>query len=601
MVKVIYYYKYYIYIYIVLFKIFYSRGYNITIENIESLKLISNTYEVINIIFENNYYDMTNSYYNNIAVDGEINLIGKGKNGTIFDFKNTKKGGFNVSFNNENGSKLTFQNIIFQDFTNAGDENISLIQIDETNLNQKIYFQNCIFKNIKSVIIKLFRDNECPPNLDIEKFLSINIENCDFYDNHEKLIFSYVKYNTKFMKYSICQNITIKNSTFINNGNLVTLQSGILLMENCKINGIISEQSSNSFFSKLIETYGINNSITLKDCEIINGDIQDYYPYFYITKGTLLIENCKFSNLFTRFYYLFQIEDTNSIFIKNSYFEKTSNLFYILNTGVTLKNIVMSNYSVIESLPLLDSGTLSNVTISDSKFNNIAIQGNSLFGEETLYFLSNVTMNDISINSNALINFNYNKKLEFNNIEIFNVLCVGDNSSLLNINTNDHDNAFINLRELKIHSCKSNGALIKLNGKKNIISISNSEIYNNTCYGSVIENISKESNINIENLKVYKNSNINRYNCGILRFSNCQHSIQISNSSFYENKVYKNGGALCFDELLSSSINITNNLFSNNDADMNGGAIYISYQEIFNNSKINILNNTFFNNHSKYF
>ncbi|ORX57716.1 hypothetical protein BCR36DRAFT_134005 [Piromyces finnis] len=34
---------------------------------------------------------------------------------------------------------------------------------------------------------------------------------------------------------------------------------------------------------------------------------------------------------------------------------------------------------------------------------------------------------------------------------------------------------------------------------------------------------------------------------------------------------------------------------------MNGGAIYISYQEIFNNSKINILNNTFFNNHSKYF
>jgi len=107
------------------------------------------------------------------------------------------------------------------------------------------------------------------------------------------------------------------------------------------------------------------------------------------------------------------------------------------------------------------------------------------------HYLENIIIDYIKINSDSLISSFYNNYISIINVEISNIFCFGDNSSVLSLDTGIMD-SIINIENLKIYSCVSNGPIIRFNGNFNNIFIKNSTLYDNTSYGSTIENISKK-------------------------------------------------------------------------------------------------------------
>lgn len=105
--------------------------------------------------------------------------------------------------------------------------------------------------------------------------------------------------------------------------------------------------------------------------------------------------------------------------------------------------------------------------------------------------IENTIIRDIKINSNSLIGTYNNHEINISNVEFSEIFCYGDKSSILNFNGNEIE-SLINIRNLKIFSCISNGPLIKINGNENEITIMNTYLYNNTLYGSIFENNSKK-------------------------------------------------------------------------------------------------------------
>ncbi|ORY73031.1 hypothetical protein LY90DRAFT_503424 [Neocallimastix californiae] len=204
------------------------------------------------------------------------------------------------------------------------------------------------------------------------------------------------------------------------------------------------------------------------------------------------------------------------------------------------------------------------------------------------HYLENIIIDYIKINSDSLISSFYNNYISIINVEISNIFCFGDNSSVLSLDTGIMD-SIINIENLKIYSCVSNGPIIRFNGNFNNIFIKNSTLYDNTSYGSTIENISKKTNMTIDNLYVMNNININKNECGIIQLRN--------NCDFHlTNSIFDNNYKLKMEEHF-------NNKFSKNYAEKMGGAIYISYINDANNENSNIYlsNNEFKNNKVDYF
>jgi len=120
------------------------------------------------------------------------------------------------------------------------------------------------------------------------------------------------------------------------------------------------------------------------------------------------------------------------------------------------------------------------------------IQGNSLFGDEISHIINDLDIKNVTFNSDALLSYNYNNKIvKISNLTISDVRGLSESSSLLQIDTKELENADISIDQLKIHSCISNGQLIKFSGNENRISIKNSIIHDNKSYGPIIENDSE--------------------------------------------------------------------------------------------------------------
>ena len=124
-------------------------------------QIINNSMDEDDLIvrFEDDYYDMTELPFSiGIPVLSNISFIGN-KNGTIFDYKNQKKGVINYSFN-RNNLTLKIKNIIFENYNSE-------------------YFKN--------------KENVLSIRSYIEDF-HIVIENCTFRNNYSRLL--YVSYST---------------------------------------------------------------------------------------------------------------------------------------------------------------------------------------------------------------------------------------------------------------------------------------------------------------------------------------------------------------------------------------------------------------------
>jgi len=167
----------YILLYIFLKQI-HARIYHITNydNEIDFNNYVWNVNDEVIIYFDKDYYDFTKQYDINFQISTNVTIIGMGVNGTIFDFKDNKKGTFKIEFERENNYSITFKNLIFQNSNNLGEDKLSLFLITGNKLYNRVYFQDCIFRNNEIALIKLQRDMICSGN----KFIIVSINNCQF-------------------------------------------------------------------------------------------------------------------------------------------------------------------------------------------------------------------------------------------------------------------------------------------------------------------------------------------------------------------------------------------------------------------------------------
>jgi len=115
-----------------------------------------------------------------------------------------------------------------------------------------------------------------------------------------------------------------------------------------------------------------------------------------------------------------------------------------------------------------------------------------LFNPENKIILNNIDINDITLNSNALI-YSLYRDLIISNLDIQNIKCIDDNdkSSLIIFNSG----ALLQKMEISnsnVSNCLTNGPLISITGNDNEINIKDTAIDNNTSYGSGIMNSSSK-------------------------------------------------------------------------------------------------------------
>ncbi|ORY73030.1 hypothetical protein LY90DRAFT_185739 [Neocallimastix californiae] len=321
--------SYYIYLYILLFKLYLSYGKDFYITsnstyfdsnsdvNIDTLINNESQNEAINLYFMDDLYDFSIKFNNDINIYNDINIIGMSNNGTIFDFKNTRKGSMLINYSSKSGYKILFKNIIFQNFNSNGDEKVSLFQMTSTPVEQKIYFEDCIFQNNNCILIKMQRHNGCDINLEEEKFSTISLDNCYFYNNRELLFYIIMKEVTALALESLCQRVIINNSRFEYNDNIIRLQSGNLFINNSTFNNNYSKK--NEATAQFIDSYGYKNKVIVKDSQISNIKLVDDLPLIFIKKSYMKIYNCRINNIVGSYYHMIRIKIAPTIELEKNY------------------------------------------------------------------------------------------------------------------------------------------------------------------------------------------------------------------------------------------------------------------------------------------
>ncbi|ORY47563.1 hypothetical protein LY90DRAFT_10045 [Neocallimastix californiae] len=324
----------------------------------------------------------------------------------------------------------------------------------------------------------------------------------------------------------------------------------------------------------------------------------------------LEIENTTFSNCYSSYGYLFEITNSNTeaydrkISIKDSSFNYICSVFHGNENRFIISNSLFSNILKINSLPSLSDSKYSTFDISDTTFDDI-ILSSELFGEESQYTLNNIILNNIRINSKAII-YSFCTNLYINNLEAKNIKCIGDSgdTSFILFDSGEAENSF-EIKNVIIKDSVSNGSFIKIIGNSNIVNISNSTVSNIKSYGPIIDNTSIKSKVTIENLNFNNNFNSNKFECGNIHFKN-DVNLSVLNSNFTSNQCKSNGGVICFDDISKINANLTSNVFQKNKA-TNGGTIYLIDKVIENkvkmkneneNTNINTDHNVYMNNNT---
>ncbi|OUM66936.1 hypothetical protein PIROE2DRAFT_5796, partial [Piromyces sp. E2] len=357
----------------------------------------------------------------------------------------------------------------------------------------------------------------------------------------------------------------------------------------------ILDNSKGAFYYSKYDIITISNSI------FENIFIKDNVPLIYSNNIILRIKNTTFERVFTNNNYLFNIGRT--VKIENSTFSDTINLFNNEECIYEIKNSIFKNSITRNSLPFIIDSKYSKISISNSQFFNLSLSY-SLFNEESTLKLNNIELKDIESNSKALIRTIYNN-CQINKLFAENIVCSGDSndSSLILYNSFGDKNA-LELININIKNCHTNGPLIKIKGDYNEMYINNSTFMNNISYSSIIDNSSKECYGVISSVNFSNNTNNNKYSCGNIHFQN-NISAVVLNSNFNNNYNEGNSGVLCYNNISSMTLYINNNKFYNNKS-KSGSAIYFSGTNDSEDSEytyedVIIKNNIFYNNTAKYF
>jgi len=525
---------------------------------------IQNDKNGLTIKFEDMEYDMTEIGYSiDITVNSDINFIGNSK-GTLFDYKNKKKGTFN--FNISQNSTITFENIIF-DNAGSGLDSVSIIYISFNSKNNNVIFNNCTFQNNYLTILNIQSDY-VTKNINIVLF-----NHCKFFNNDHNVV-AYNGEQNSNNNQNIYLLITMKKCNFYNNRDMFTIQNSQLNLENCYIKNV-EKGSDKNFKSTFFYSKRGFKSIHIKESLFENIEIKSTFPLINGGGLTLEIENTTFSNCHSEFGYLFILKKTmsdNYVIIKNSTFIDTSTLFIGDSYNYTILDSTFKNINNKNSIPVIANSKYSNFHIENINIQNINTT-NSLFNGESWYNFNNVKMKNIKANAKALLHFIY-KDTYINNLEADNISCVGDSedTSIILFDSNELGNS-LTINNLNIKNSSSNGSFIKIIGNTSEVTIKNSNLNGLISYGSLIDNLSIKSNNIISNLNFNNNSNNNKIECGNIHFCN-DINITLSNSTFSKNIIKNNGGAICIDNIKNLGLKFISNTFDGNIAE-NGGALYI--------------------------
>jgi len=126
------------------------------------------------LYFEDEYYNM--KYLGHDVVDfylkSNISFIGR-KEGTIFDFRNSRDGALRIQFYNK-GYDFTIENIIIENF--KSDSGVFALQYLIYTVDFSVKIKNCTFRNNPFPLIAVVHSS--PIKLEGEDIISI--ENCNF-------------------------------------------------------------------------------------------------------------------------------------------------------------------------------------------------------------------------------------------------------------------------------------------------------------------------------------------------------------------------------------------------------------------------------------
>jgi len=548
--------------------------------------------------FVDNYYlfvfdDLESSM--EISIYSNIKFIGN-NNGTVFDFDNNFQA-FKTEFSRNKGDILKYENIVFKNFKyHTLSEGIGIMYLSSKSDNFTLAFENCTFQDNYNSLLYLDVNNQKVSKNDY----SVIINNCKFYNNHERIIVSNYILKDATESYKNHFKIKITNSKFFNNNVLFYAIHGQFDFENCYFQSMDIDSMDDS---KALFFFGDSNILTIKDSIFSNINTESEYPLISTKSiSTIKITNTTFTNAYTG--YSFLISKGKTIIIENSIFNNTSNIFEGKSANYEITNCLFTNMRNKNSLSQIINSYHSKIMISDSVFNNMTLSS-SLFNSENLVTMNNVQIKDININSKALLHTTY-RSLNITNSKITDIKCTGDSgeSSLILFDSGELLQNMV-LSNIIIKRCIANGPLVKIMGDTNEIFINDTTIEDNKSYGSIIKNISSKSGLSISDLTYSNNCNNNKYECGNIYLQN-DFSLSVSNSSFTSNYSEGDGGIFCFENVLNMELHLNSNEFGKNKA-RNGGALYFGEEQktdtsyAYKNKEMVIENNKFYENLAEMF
>ncbi|ORX79567.1 hypothetical protein BCR32DRAFT_269398 [Anaeromyces robustus] len=581
-------------------------SYDIKIKNDEQSML--NFVDTINNLYSNDIIkiNLCESSYK-IAIKGtnqfnvRTSLIFYSEKGAILDFQNQSKGTFNFQINVEN-VEVIFKNITFTNYNGILDEETMFI-ISTLNENNKytFKFENCIFKDNTGTIFY----NRVGCTKLIQSNPQIIFNNCQFLNSDEIFTVFHIQDYYNLVKSCECNNIYFDNCSFNNIKTLGTLGSGNVLLDNCKY-----YYRSTNYYSAIIDSSNYRNKVILKNSKLENINVEYNAPLFALRKASFEIINTTFHNCHTYSGYLVYYkagistsDEPTYLTIKDSKFDDISSLLDGVDNQFCISNCTFHNITSVSPIPIIINSPNSVIDIFDTDFVNVISYKGSLFDEDSNYTFKNVEFMNITVNSKAMVKAMY-KSVSFENCKFNNILCNGDmdDSSLIKITSSEYGNE-INMKDIYINNCKTNGNLIEIDGDQSIINFSNITISNISSYGSIISNKSIMSKISMEKASIFNNKNVNKLKCGLIE-NNFNVEISVKDSSINDNTIKNNGGSFCFINNDSINMKIFSSIFKNNYG-LNGGSIYIHKMinktgELIDNS-IEIYDTQFINNKAEYY
>eukprot|EP00833_Pecoramyces_ruminatium_P011725 jgi/Orpsp1_1/1185757/evm.model.c7180000095105.1 len=553
----------------------------------------------VDVLFDIDVYKVNCLSRNNIDVSKDIVLYSK--KGTVWDFQNDYRNQIGFVFvSNIRDYKITFKNITFYNFSYDFDKGFMMLFLNSnTDNSYQIIFEDCMFLDIQCLLF--FFVHTCYENTQSEP--QVFFKNCTF-KNVDNVFSVYHNLEvTNIIEGTDCYNIHFKDCSFEGIHFVGTLGNSNVEFENCNFKNLIGLEKYDCIF---LHSTSYRNKVKIINSRIGDSNIQINKPLFYLYDTAILIRNTTFENCHSNSEHIMSLKtkhkDLDNLIIEDSEFINVSSLVDGQSNNIIIKDSSFHNIISRSSNPIIINSRYSNISIKDTKFYNIKSLKSELFNEESIYEFSNISFSNISSNSKGLIMVNQ-RSASFINCKFNNIIC-NDDSSIIIFNSNNKENSLI-INNSEFINCQTNDDFLRIEGTSTSVEISNTKFNTITSFGSIINNISFNTDFLIKNVEIHNNINFNKNKYGIVTcYDNEIVTLKIYNTSFINNESKSYGGSLCLFDVKNLDLLISSTIFENNNA-FNGGALYLRNDHLSNPNnntwKMEMIDSEFINNISQVF